>query len=51
MTIIIFLICVAGGMRGADIGLGWIDHAGNVHFQVCIVCLTKCDLNRLVYLV
>jgi hypothetical protein len=36
-------ICVAGGMRGADIGVGWVDQAGNVHFQVCIVCLTKCD--------
>ncbi|CAF4701003.1 unnamed protein product, partial [Rotaria sp. Silwood2] len=22
-----------GGMRGADIGVGWIDQAGNVHFQ------------------
>ncbi|CAF2373593.1 unnamed protein product [Rotaria sp. Silwood2] len=23
----------AGGMKGADIGLGWVDKAGDVHFQ------------------
>ncbi|CAF4755271.1 unnamed protein product, partial [Rotaria sp. Silwood2] len=22
-----------GGMKGADIGIGWVDQAGNVHFQ------------------
>jgi hypothetical protein len=25
---------LAGGMKGADIGLGWIDQTGQVHFQV-----------------
>jgi hypothetical protein len=25
---------LAGGMKGADIGVGWVDQAGNVHFQV-----------------
>ncbi len=25
---------VAGGMKGADIGVGWIDQNGTVHFQV-----------------
>ncbi|CAF3637859.1 unnamed protein product [Rotaria sp. Silwood1] len=24
---------LAGGMAGADIGVGWIDQAGNIHFQ------------------
>ncbi|CAF3680038.1 unnamed protein product [Rotaria sp. Silwood1] len=28
-------ISPAGGMIGADIGTGWVDQAGNVHFQVC----------------
>jgi hypothetical protein len=31
MPILVFL---AGGMKGADIGVGWIDQAGKVHFQV-----------------
>ncbi|CAF0933370.1 unnamed protein product [Adineta steineri] len=26
-------ISPAGGMKGADIGLGWIDQSGQVHFQ------------------
>ncbi|CAF4624190.1 unnamed protein product [Rotaria sp. Silwood1] len=26
-------ISPAGGMKGADIGLGWVDKAGEVHFQ------------------
>ncbi|CAF3089068.1 unnamed protein product [Rotaria sp. Silwood2] len=26
-------ISPVGGMRGADIGVGWVDQAGNVHFQ------------------
>lgn len=26
--------CLAGGMTGADIGLGWIDQTGVVHFEV-----------------
>lgn len=26
-------ISPAGGMRGADIGLGWVDQSGQVHFQ------------------
>ncbi|CAF5065805.1 unnamed protein product, partial [Rotaria sp. Silwood1] len=26
-------ISPAGGMRGADIGLGWVDEGGEVHFQ------------------
>ncbi|CAF5067245.1 unnamed protein product [Rotaria magnacalcarata] len=26
-------ISPAGGMKGADIGLGWIDSTGQVHFQ------------------
>jgi hypothetical protein len=25
---------LAGGMKGADIGLGWVDQTGQVHFQV-----------------
>jgi hypothetical protein len=28
------LTSLAGGMKGADIGLGWIDQGGQVHFQV-----------------
>jgi hypothetical protein len=28
------LTSLAGGMTGADIGLGWIDQTGQVHFQV-----------------
>jgi hypothetical protein len=28
------LINLAGGMRGADIGVGWVDRSGNIHFQV-----------------
>ena len=24
----------AGGMKGADIGVGWIDRIGKIHFQV-----------------
>ena len=24
---------IAGGMTGADIGLGWVDQTGQVHFQ------------------
>ena len=31
-----FLVYLAGGMRGADIGVGWVDQAGTVHFQVCL---------------
>ncbi len=27
-------ISPAGGMKGADIGLGWVDQTGRVHFQV-----------------
>ncbi|CAF4698174.1 unnamed protein product, partial [Rotaria socialis] len=26
-------ISPAGGMKGADIGVGWVDSNGNVHFQ------------------
>ncbi len=25
---------VVGGMKGADIGVGWVDQRGNIHFQV-----------------
>jgi len=28
------LTSLAGGLTGADIGLGWIDQTGQVHFQV-----------------
>jgi hypothetical protein len=36
------LLFVAGGMIGADIGLGWIDQSGQLHFEVLIhlVCLS-----------
>jgi hypothetical protein len=27
---------LAGGMIGADIGLGWIDQSGQLHFEVFI---------------
>lgn len=37
MNLMIFLIHVAGGMKGADIGIGWVDQRGNVYFQVCIL--------------
>ncbi|CAF4494608.1 unnamed protein product [Rotaria sp. Silwood2] len=33
ITIIIFLKHLVGGMRGADIDVGWVDQAGNVHLQ------------------
>jgi len=26
--------CLAGGMTGADIGIGWIDSVGKVYLQV-----------------
>ncbi|CAF4514088.1 unnamed protein product, partial [Rotaria socialis] len=29
----VLLRIIAGGMKGADIGLGWIDSTGQVHFQ------------------
>ena len=29
-----FYRLIAGGMKGADIGLGWIDQKGQLHFQV-----------------
>ena len=25
---------LAGGMTGADIGVGWVDNSGQLHFQV-----------------
>ena len=28
------LTILAGGMKGADIGLGWIDAEGKLHFEV-----------------
>jgi len=28
---------LAGGMNGADIGVGWIDDRGIVHFQVGVI--------------
>jgi len=34
---------LAGGMNGADIGVGWIDDIGAVHFQVG-------DISSLLYL-
>ncbi|CAF3368320.1 unnamed protein product [Rotaria socialis] len=27
-----------GGMKGADIGVGWVDNIGKVHFQVRSKC-------------
>jgi hypothetical protein len=32
-------------MKGADIGLGWIDNSGNIHFQVLIYSFYKFLLN------
>lgn len=31
-----FLKYLDGAMIGADIGTGWVDKIGNVHFQVCM---------------
>jgi hypothetical protein len=28
------IVSLGGGMKGADIGLGWVDNTGKVHFQV-----------------
>jgi hypothetical protein len=30
---------LAGGMKGADIGVGWVDQQGKVHFQVSEIFL------------
>ena len=30
----VFIGCIGGGMEGADIGIGWVDDTGKVHFQV-----------------
>jgi len=27
---------LAGGMTGADIGVGWVDNSGQLHFQVTL---------------
>ena len=34
------IIWLAGGMAGADIGLGWIDQKGQLHFEVSIKLLS-----------
>lgn len=34
MKISIYYVYIAGGMKDADIGVGWIDNNGKIHFQV-----------------
>ena len=37
-------------MKGADIGLGWVDQSGQVHLQVCIIFSSILSINIILYI-